>query len=300
MESIGISVIITAHNEGHELRDTLCSVIDCTGLLKEVIVVDDGSDDGSCDGISMDRVRILRHDSRIGVGYSRDEGSRAATGDFLCYLDGHQRVGKGCLDRCAKMANDFNAITCPDIQNYGRFAGKLHGASFRLCSKRSFFSASWRQWPSLRRTTTVTGLRAPPYLIPRELYAKVAWSKSLRGWGASDASVAVKAFFTNIRILHISKALARHRFQKKFPYTTTWDEVWRNHAIIARVCFDDSTWFQYWLPQIFEPHLTEEARHTLESSQIQAEHEQFLRRKVRTDRQFWTDLLRTSPPPGVD
>jgi hypothetical protein len=75
--------------------------------------------------------------------------------------------------------------------------------------------------------------------------------------------------------------------------------VWRNHAIIARVCFDDSTWFQYWLPQVFEPHLTEEARHTLESMEIQDEHDEFIRRKVRTDRQFWTDLMQTSPPPGV-
>ena len=131
MESVGISVIITAYNEGRELHETLHSVIDGTQHLEEVIIVDDGSDDGSCCDLSSDGVSVLRHDSRIGVAYSRDQGSRAATGNVLCYLDGHQRVSKGCLDR-HKIAIERNSITCPDLQNYGWFKAKLHGATFEL------------------------------------------------------------------------------------------------------------------------------------------------------------------------
>jgi len=121
----------------------------------------------------------------------------------------------------------------------------------------------------------------------------------LRGWGASEASIVVKAFFATIDIVHLMGPLARHRFQKEFSYATTWDGIWRNQAIIARICFDDSTWFQYWLPRVFEPHLNEEARATLESAEVQAEHAEFLTKKVRTDRQFWTDLLRLPPPEEI-
>lgn len=109
----------------------------------------------------------------------------------------------------------------------------------------------------------------------------------------------LKSFFTGIPILHLAGPLSRHRFSDEFQYDTTWDGIWRNHAIIARVCFDDSTWFRFWWPQLFESRLTQEARQTLESAEVQSEHEEFLKRKVRTDRQFWTDLLRTTPPAGI-
>ncbi len=294
-----ISVIVTAHNEGLELERTLQSLVDNTRYSYEVVVVDDGSDDGSCQGLSGDGIQVIRHEQRVGDAYSRDEGSRATRGDVLCFLDGHQRVSDGCLDRCASLALDHNAITCPDLRDYGLLSWRLHGATFRLCPKHGYFSAKWRQWWSLRRISPVTALRAPPYLIPRTLYPQLAWSRSLRGWGASEASIVVKAFFTGVDILHIAGPLARHRFQRRFPYETTWDGVWRNQAIIARICFDDATWFRHWLPRVFDAHLNDEARAVLESPELQAEHEQFLARKVRTDREFWTELARQEPPEGI-
>ena len=293
-----ISVIITAHNEGPELQRTLRSLVDNTRDLFEVIVVDDGSGDGSCQALTNGS-QVIRHNERIGVAYSRDEGSRAARGDVLCYLDAHHRLSTGCLDRCAWLALDRNAITGPDVRDYGPLGWRQYGATFRLCPKHRYFSAKWRAWRSLRRVSQVTALRAPPYLLPSALYPQLAWSRSLRGWGASEASMAVKAFFAGIPILHIAGPLARHRFQRKFPYETTWDGVWCNHAIIARICFDDTTWFRYWLPRVFEPHLNEEARAVLESPEVLAEHEQFLARKMRTDREFWTELARQAPPSGI-
>jgi glycosyltransferase involved in cell wall biosynthesis len=294
-----ISAIVTAHNEGEELRRTLNSLVKNTRGLCEVIVVDDGSVDGSCLAVATDLVRVIRHEQRIGVAYSRDEGSRAATGDVLCYLDGHHLLGRGCLDRCAEVAIEQRAIVSPDIKGYGLVGWRLHGANFQLCPTNGYFSARWRQWFQLPGISPVTALRAPPYLMPRSLYTEVAWSKSLVGWGASEASLVVKSFFKGIRILHFAGPLARHRFQRSFPYETTWDGVWRNHAIIARVCFDDSTWFRYWLPKVFAPHLSEEARHIVESAEVLAEHQEFQASKKRTDRQFWTDLLHAATPAGI-
>jgi glycosyltransferase involved in cell wall biosynthesis len=277
----------------------LASVIENTRGLAEVIVVDDGSNDGSCDSLAMEKVRVIRHAERIGVARSRDEGSRIARGDVLCYLDAHQRIGRGSLDHCARVAIERGAITCPDVKDYGLVGWRLHGARFRLCPKRGYFSGTWRRWFSLPGVRQVTGLRVPPYLLPRNLYHKVAWSGSLRGWGASEASMVVKSFFLGIPIYHIAGPLVRHRFQRTFSYPTSWEGVWRNQAIIARVCFDDATWVCYWLPKIFDQNLSNEARATLCSSEVQAEHADFLAKKVRTDRQFWTELLRQPPPHGI-
>lgn len=294
-----ISVVIATYNEGTEVRKTVDSVIANTRNLREVIVVDDGSDDGSCDSIATEPVRVIRHEDRLGVAPSRDEGSRAAQGDVLCYLDAHQRVSRDCLDLCARVAVERSAITCPDVRNFGLFGWRLHGAEFRLCPERGFFTGQWRQWWPTRRVSQVTGLRSPPYLVPRALYPCIAWSQSLRGWGASEASVVLKAFFLNLAIYHIWGPLARHQFRRRFPYETTWDGIWRNHAIIARICFDDATWQRHWLPRVFEPHLSSDALADVNSAEVLAEHEAFLRHKRRPDSHFWTELLRQPPPDGV-
>lgn len=300
MPSPRISVIVTTHNEGAELNCTLQSVLRNTSALQEIIVIDDGSDDGSCEGIRDSRIRTIRHDRRIGVGLSRHEGSLSANGNVLCYLDGHQRVGRDCLEHCARVALSSQAITCPDLRGYEILGWRRHGADFELCPERGYFSARWRQWFTFPGATRcVTGLRAPPYLIPRTLYSQVAWSRSLRGWGASEASMAIKAFFMGIPILHLAGPLARHRFQRRGAYTTTWEGVWRNHAIIARVCFDDATWFRYWLPLVFEPHLGEDAFDTLASEDVEAEHAAFQVAKVRSDHEFWTELLGCPAPDAI-
>ncbi len=109
----------------------------------------------------------------------------------------------------------------------------------------------------------------------------------------------VKSFFRGIAIWHLAGPLARHRFQSQFPYSTTWDEVWRNQAIIARICFDDATWHRHWLPSVFAGQLSAAALADLESPEVQAEHQEFLGGKQKTDRQFWTELLREDPPRGI-
>ncbi len=123
--------------------------------------------------------------------------------------------------------------------------------------------------------------------MPRAVYDKVRWIGALRGWGASEAAITVKAFFLDIEVLHLCGPLARHLFRKHLPYSTPWEAVWRNHALVARVCFDDQSWFDYWLPRVFEGHLTEQARRDLECPEVLAEHEEFLAAKVRADDEFF-------------
>jgi len=117
----------------------------------------------------------------------------------------------------------------------------------------------------------------PGYVIPREVFRRVRWIESLRGWGASEPAITVKAFFQDIDLLHVCGPLARHMFRpgSKIPYATPWQSVWRNHALVARVCFDQRTWLEYWLPEVFDKHLTEPLRGELDSPEVLAEHEAF-------------------------
>ena len=80
-----LSVVIPAFNEARRLPATLARVrqhLDGQGLPHEILVVDDGSLDGTADAARAagESVRVLRHTPNRGKGYAVRRGMLAATG----------------------------------------------------------------------------------------------------------------------------------------------------------------------------------------------------------------------------
>lgn len=289
---------MTAHNEGEEVQRTLHSIRENTEPPYEIILVDEASTDGSCDHVQAADLRLIRHEDRRGVAPSRNEASRAARGDVFVYLDAHQRLSPRCLNECAEAARKYRAIVWPDVRGLTDRNWTGHGATMQLCDKRGYFSARWNRQQPRDKISRCTTLCVPGYMMTREVYQQVQWISQLRGWGASEAAITVKAFFLDIDILHVCGPLARHYFrpQGSFPYEVSWESVWRNHAIIARVCFDDRAWFEHWLPNVFEKFMTDSLRSDLASAELLAERDAFLAKKQRPDREFWRGVLHTDEP----
>jgi len=301
MGSTSLTVIITTYNESKDLLDTIESVRANTNCDYEVVVVDDGSNDNDGELIAASpNVSVIRHLERIGVGASREEGTRCATGEVLAFIDGHQRFTQGCLDQCWVISLDHNAIVTPDVCGFEIGDRLLHGAFFVRKTQSPPFSSEWRFVTPRQRITSISSLRAPAYVIPRDVYPKVRWSRLLRGWGGSEACVSLKAFFTKTPILHLHGPISYHKFKTKFHYEVTWDEIWRNHALIARICFSEATWYDYWLPDVFHEHLSEATRQEMDSDAVKAEHLEFQQIKVRPDHEFWTRLAFQKLPPAVN
>jgi len=82
------TVIIPTFNRLGLLRQTLASVWGQEFSGHEVIVVDDGSTDGTAGYLRSlgGRVRVLQQDNR-GPGAARNLGAALATGDYLAFLD---------------------------------------------------------------------------------------------------------------------------------------------------------------------------------------------------------------------
>jgi len=291
-----LSVVITAHNEGDELGRTIESVRNTTREHVEIIVVDDGSTDGCCDSVQGPALRLIRHTQRQGVAPSRNAGVKAASGAILAFIDAHQRFSPQCLDRCAEVAAAQNAIVWPDVCGFGSQASLIHGASFCVCPETGGFAATYRTTRPICRISRITALRAPGYVLPRKVYDQVKWPAPLRGWGASEAAIGLKAFFLGVPILHLCGPFARHLFKKSFQYEVNSEGVTWNQAVIARVCFEDRTWHEYWLPHVFAKDLPDSTLRELDSPSIRDEQRQFQRRKVRSDRDFWRWLLKVPEP----
>ena len=88
MSTPELSVIIPVYNNEATLARALDSVLSQSYPAHEIIVVDDGSTDGSDEVVSSygNRIRSL-YQPNGGVSAARNHGARTATGDWLAFLD---------------------------------------------------------------------------------------------------------------------------------------------------------------------------------------------------------------------
>jgi glycosyltransferase involved in cell wall biosynthesis len=83
-----VTVVIPAYNAERYLGETLASVFAQTVEPYEIIVVDDGSQDGTEAVVRSfgDRIRYIRQNNQ-GISGARNTAIREATGDWIAFLD---------------------------------------------------------------------------------------------------------------------------------------------------------------------------------------------------------------------
>ncbi|HXG99641.1 MAG TPA: glycosyltransferase family 2 protein [Sphingomicrobium sp.] len=117
------TVIITVYNRAEMLGEALSSVAVSRLRDLEIIVVDDGSIDGSAqiaEDFGDPRVRIIRHDQNRGIPAARNSGLSAATGQYIAWLDSDDIARP---DRFQVQADFLDAN--PEIAMIGGCAGRL-------------------------------------------------------------------------------------------------------------------------------------------------------------------------------
>ena len=84
-----ISVIIPAYNAERYIATAIKSCLSQTYAPHEIIVVDDGSTDGTAEVAESfpSPVRVIRLSENMGASVARNRGVQASTGDWLAFLD---------------------------------------------------------------------------------------------------------------------------------------------------------------------------------------------------------------------
>ncbi len=88
-ETLKLSVIMPCYNEVHTIEEIVELVLD-VGLAHEILIVDDGSTDGTRDilpTLENDIVRVIYHERNQGKGAAVVTGFKAATGDVFIIQD---------------------------------------------------------------------------------------------------------------------------------------------------------------------------------------------------------------------
>ena len=90
-----MSIVIPAYNEEKRIRGSLsetCTYMSDSGMEYEVIVVDDGSSDGTSRIVEsmvtdFPKVRLVRYEKNRGKGHALRTGVLVAKGDFILVMD---------------------------------------------------------------------------------------------------------------------------------------------------------------------------------------------------------------------
>ena len=85
-EPSAVSIVIPAFNESDSIADVV-GVLRAAAAWREIIVVDDGSTDGTAERAAAAGATVVRHPYNIGNGAAVKNGIRRATGEYILIVD---------------------------------------------------------------------------------------------------------------------------------------------------------------------------------------------------------------------
>lgn len=187
-----VSIIIPCHNAGPWLAATLESALGQTWPQKEIIVVDDGSQDNSvtvATGFGPRGVRLVTQPNQ-GASVARNHGLRLATGAFIQFLDADDLLSPTSVATQVKALQDH-----PDCLAFGRWD------RFHTDPSTAVFTPhpGWHDSPGLAWIKE-TWLDTEPmyqcgmFLIPRPLLERVG------GWDERLSLIDDFEFFTRLAL----------------------------------------------------------------------------------------------------
>ena len=119
------SVVVPVYNAERYLNKALQSILDQDFTDFELILVNDGSTDGSRAVLEVfaetdDRVIVLSNDENCGAAEARNRGIEIAKGKFLYFVDADDFIESGLLQRFydAFQTDDCDFVKCSAYEEY--------------------------------------------------------------------------------------------------------------------------------------------------------------------------------------
>ena len=111
-----VSIIMPVWNGEAWIATAIDSVQDQSYSHWELIIIDNGSDDGSSEiakSYNDDRI-VLLSTTHTGVSKARNKGLDKSNGDYICFLDCDDRLPSRSLETRIQLLNDNRSITFVD------------------------------------------------------------------------------------------------------------------------------------------------------------------------------------------
>lgn len=109
---VDVSIIVPVYNVEKLLERCVSSLINQTYKNIEIILIDDGSTDGSgslCDSFSLNHNNVtVVHQKNEGLSSARNTGLHVASGEYVLFVDSDDYIKKEACERLLLMAKQLN------------------------------------------------------------------------------------------------------------------------------------------------------------------------------------------------
>ncbi len=111
-QNVKVSVVIVSYNQDTFLERTIQSVVNQGYQNKEIVIIDDGSTDGSLDIIRKYEKHLHYWTSQVNSGQTKaiSNGFAQCTGEIIGWINSDDLLGEGTLERVAKTAIKKNNV----------------------------------------------------------------------------------------------------------------------------------------------------------------------------------------------
>ena len=238
MSAKRISVVMISRNEGRYLKQTLENLDATLPDDAEIVVVDDGSEDGSSDFLKRRRGRVkLWRTHDMGVAKARNFGARRTTGEVLVFADAHLKLPQGWWEPMLNALKDPRVgAVAPAI----RGTNPKHVEGYGLTFRGPGMEVAWiRRRP--KGPTAVPILPGCTLAMPRAVFERVGggWDDGLLQRGNVDNEVSVRLWLLGYELMVLPDVVVQHRFRKKSPFPVGWPQYLHNRLRLAFVHFSD-------------------------------------------------------------
>jgi glycosyltransferase involved in cell wall biosynthesis len=97
------SVVVPVYNGGSDLKECVAAIQAAISPSSELIVVDDGSTDGSFDVAKVLGARVFSTGTRKGPGAARNVGAQHAQGEYLIFIDADCLIRPDTLSKLQRL-----------------------------------------------------------------------------------------------------------------------------------------------------------------------------------------------------
>ncbi|HKQ61855.1 MAG TPA: glycosyltransferase family 2 protein [Candidatus Polarisedimenticolaceae bacterium] len=120
---MSVSVVIPAFNEAEVIGTVIGDIRAVLGAEAEIIVVDDGSTDGTADMARSAGARVVRHPDNIGNGAAVKAGIRASRGERVVLMDGDGQHAASEIPRLLGQLEQYDMVVAARVAGSN---GRLH------------------------------------------------------------------------------------------------------------------------------------------------------------------------------
>jgi GT2 family glycosyltransferase len=233
-----ISVVVLTCNEGDMLQRTVDRLDATLPDSAEIVVVDDGSTDGSADFLNRRsaRRRVVRTKG-LGVARGRNHGARLARGRILVFSDAHIDTPRGWWKPLLKVLKDpaVGAVG-PGLTDYVDRERRGFGMRFIDTGMR----AEWLS-PEYDDPIEVPLLPGGFWAIRRDVFeATGGLDQGMLRWGCEDFEFSLRLWMLGYKVKVAPEVEVAHLFRHGSPYPVEGRWPRHNQLRTAFIHFSDA------------------------------------------------------------